>query len=182
LLSPVKVSKKLAPNQKGNSMRPQIQKKADQKQPSVNSQLGMVLNRMLADNINLKLQAKQAHWNIKGSNFIALHELFDAVSADADNYADMLAERVVQLGGIAAGTLEAVKEHSQLEAYPKTMQHNEQYIKALSASIKICADDCRNSIDIALEMEDNVTADLLTEVARGLDKKLWLVESNLQCK
>ncbi len=162
-------------------MQPQIQRK-DQKKITASLQLSMVLNRLLADTINLKLQAKQAHWNIKGSNFIALHELFDSVAADADTYTDMIAERTVQIGGVAAGTLEAVSKHTKLEAYPTDMVHSEQYIKALSASLKISADAARNSIDLASDMVDPVTVDLLTEVARGLDKKRWLVESNLQSK
>ncbi len=162
-------------------MRPQIIKK-ESKQPSTSTQLNFVLNRLLADNINLKLQAKQAHWNIKGANFIAIHELFDAVAADADKYADMLAERAVQLGGIATGTLEAVSKNSKLEAYPASMQQAEQLIKALVASLKICANDARNTIEMVSELQDSVTADILTEVARGLDKQRWLVESNLQTK
>ena len=162
-------------------MQPQIQRK-EQKKPSATLQLNMVLNRSLADTINLKLHAKQAHWNIKGSNFIALHELFDTVSAEADKYADMIAERVVQLGGIAAGTLGAISKNSKLEEYPTSMQNSEQYIKALSSSLKTCADESRNSIDLAVELQDAATADILTEVARGLDKQRWLVESNLQSK
>jgi starvation-inducible DNA-binding protein len=146
------------------------------------SQLCILLNRLLADNINLKLQAKQAHWNIKGANFIALHQLFDGVSEEADKYTDMLAERIVQIGGIANGTLEDVYKNSKLDEYPSAMQHSEQYIKALTASLEVCVNDIQNSVDLAIELEDVISADLLTEVARGLDKQRWLVESNLSCK
>lgn len=162
-------------------MRPQTQRN-EQKQPAAELQISILLNRMLADNINLKLQAKQAHWNVRGENFIALHQLFDAVAEEADKYADMLAERVVQIGGVAAGTLEAVTKHSKLEEYPVIMVHNEQYIKALSASLKICVNDCRSATDLASVLQDPITTDLLTEVARGLDKQRWLVESNLIIK
>jgi len=159
-------------------MAAQIQKK-ELKKPNATTQLTMLLNRLLADTLNLKLQVKQAHWNIKGTNFIALHLLFDTIAAEADDHADTLAERVVQLGGVAAGTLEDIAKHSQLEAYPTNMQHIEQYVKAVAASLRICADDARAAIDIADELGDKVTADLFTGVARGLDKQRWLVESNL---
>jgi starvation-inducible DNA-binding protein len=159
-------------------MSTQLQKK-EIKHIGTSTKLGILLNRLLADNINLKLQSKQAHWNIKGSNFIALHLLFDGVAEEADKYADMLAERIVQIGEIAAGTLEAVTKHSKLEEYPTSMQHAEQYIKALAASLRICAQDAFNSIEMASIAKDPVTADLITEVSRGLDKQRWLVESNL---
>jgi starvation-inducible DNA-binding protein len=162
-------------------MRPQIQKNQE-KQISPATKLGIVLNRLLADNINLKLQAKQAHWNIKGENFIALHQLFDGVAEEADKYADMIAERIVQIGGVAAGTLEAISKHTKLEEYPVNMEHKEQYIRALSAAIKVCVSDSQKAIDLSTEVQDQITSDLFTEVARGLDKQRWLVESNLTIK
>jgi starvation-inducible DNA-binding protein len=62
-----------------------------------------LLNQRLAACIDLQLQCKQAHWNVKGPTFIALHELFDKIDEDVENYSDLLAERVVQLGGTPAG-------------------------------------------------------------------------------
>lgn len=143
-----------------------------------NDQLVFILNRQLADNINLKLQAKQAHWNIKGPNFSELHLLFDKVAEEADINADMLAERVRQLGGTAAGTLEEVKKRSQLEEYPITTAP-EQYLRTLAESIEICANEARHSIDLADELNDSVTSDLFTEIARGLDKQHWFVSSHM---
>ena len=76
-----------------------------------------MLNEHLADAIDLHLQAKQAHWNIKGPNFVGLHELFDRVAAQAVEYSDLIAERAVALGGVARGTLQAVSAQSQLREY-----------------------------------------------------------------
>lgn len=48
--------------------------------------------------MDLETQAKQAHWNVKGLNFVALHKLFAEINEDVEEYVDRTAERVVQLG------------------------------------------------------------------------------------
>jgi len=137
-----------------------------------------LLNQSLADAIDLKLQAKQAHWNVKGENFIALHELFDKAATEIDDYADMLAERAVQLGGMAHGTLQEVARHSKLAAYPAAIQEGGQHVKALSAAVGMLVDSLRQAIDLSAEEGDAVTADLFTEITRGLDKWRWFIESH----
>jgi starvation-inducible DNA-binding protein len=77
-----------------------------------------LLNARLADCIDLQTQTKQAHRNVKGPNFIALHELFDKINEDVEDYADDIAERTVQLGGVAEGTARRVAERSSLSEYP----------------------------------------------------------------
>ena len=138
-----------------------------------------LLNQSLAGTIDLKLQAKQAHWNVKGEAFIALHELFDTISTQADNYADMIAERAVQLGGIAQGTVQIVSKNTKLAVYPVDMQDSQKHVKALSTALGTLADFLRSAIDSSDESGDAVTADLFTEVTRGLDKLRWFVESNI---
>lgn len=143
-----------------------------------NSKLLELLNQDLACAIDLKLQAKQAHWNLKGENFIALHELFDKVSTEVDGFADLLAERVVQLGGIAQGTLQAVSATSQLKPYPKDIQRSILHVAALTVAIAALADSERALIEAADEANDAVTADICTEIARGLDMLRWFVEAH----
>jgi starvation-inducible DNA-binding protein len=138
-----------------------------------------LLNQLLANMIDFKLSAKQAHWNVKGENFISLHELFDKVSGEADGYADLLAERVVQLGGTAQGTLETVSEQSVLSPYPVDIHDGQEHVRALSGEISVLADAHRQAINTATDAGDMVTADLCTEVARGLDKLHWFVRSHL---
>ena len=138
-----------------------------------------LLNQSLAGTIDLKLQAKQAHWNIKGESFIALHELFDTISTQADNYADMIAERAVQLGGIAQGTVQTISKNTKLAVYPVDMQDSQKHVRALGTALGTLADFLRSAIDSSDESGDVVTADLFTEVTRGLDKLRWFVESNI---
>src|SRR5713226_7400864 len=92
------------------------------------SKLLELLNRRLADAIDLQLQSKQAHWNVKGPHFIALHKLFDEIHGAAEEYVDLLAERVVQLGGIAEGTSAIVAERSELPQYPINISIGEEHV------------------------------------------------------
>src|SRR3954447_26690017 len=80
-----------------------------------------LLNQRLADAIDLQTQCKQAHWNVKGPSFIALHKLFDEINEAVEEYVDLLAERAVQLGGIAEGTVGVIGERSTLPDYPLTL-------------------------------------------------------------
>src|SRR6266481_9592230 len=91
-----------------------------------------LLNQQLADVLNLGLQAKQAHWNVKGPNFIGLHELFDKVAEELEEFTDDIAERAVELGGVARGTIQTVSKHSRLKAYPLALASGKDHVAALS--------------------------------------------------
>ena len=139
-----------------------------------------LLNDALATLIDLQLQAKQAHWNVKGPNFIALHELFDSVNSLVQQFVDMTAERVVALGGTAQGSLSAILDSTSLKPYPSNIVSGQQHVSALSDALATVAKLMRQGIEQAVVLMDAVTADLFTEVARELDKQLWFVESHLQ--
>lgn len=138
-----------------------------------------LLNRELADVLDLKLQAKQAHWNVKGAQFAALHELFDEVAAGADAIADELAERAVMLGGVARGTLQTITSASRLEAYPLEAFASEEHVWALSGALARVTRSVRDAIAVATAQEDAGTADVLTQASRSLDKLLWQVEAHV---
>ncbi len=144
------------------------------------TQIAALLNRRLADAVDLQTQVKQAHWNVKGPTFIALHKLFDEVHAGVSEYADLLAERVVQLGAIAVGTAREVAERSEQDEYPVTVTRGEEHVRFLSAALASFAGRMRFAIEEADELEDAVTADLCTEIARGTDKWVWFVEAHAQ--
>ncbi|MEO6939502.1 MAG: DNA starvation/stationary phase protection protein Dps [Candidatus Kapaibacterium sp.] len=140
------------------------------------------LNELLAACIDLQLQSKQAHWNVKGPDFIALHELFDKIVTAAAEYVDLVAERIVQLGGIAEGTLRAIEKRSSLPKYPMNIANGVDHVNALSSSIAACGKHVRKGIDQSDKLHDADTTDILTEISRGLDKWLWFVEAQLQAK
>ena len=140
-----------------------------------------LLNERLADCIDLQTQTKQAHWNVKGPNFIALHELFDQINAAVEDYVDDIAERAVQLGGVAEGTARMVARRSSLEEYPAVVD-GRSHVEALSSALAAFGKLARKAIDDASGSGDLDTADLFTEVSRGTDKWLWFVEAHLQAE
>jgi starvation-inducible DNA-binding protein len=139
-----------------------------------------LLNEHLADAIDLHLQAKQAHWNIKGPNFVGLHALFDQIAAEASEYADLIAERAVALGGIARGTLQAVSTQSQLREYPLDIGDWRAHVHAMQDALATFGRGARKAIDDAEALNDADTADLFTDISRGADKSLWMVEAHVQ--
>jgi len=141
-----------------------------------------LLNQHLADVLDLGLQAKQAHWNVKGPNFIALHELFDKVAEELEEFTDEIAERAVELGGVALGTIQIVSKQSRLAAYPLNLASGQKHVAALSSVLAQFGKSVRAAIDTATEAGDADTADLFTQVSRGVDKLLWLVEAHIQAK
>lgn len=139
-----------------------------------------LLNQRLADCIDLQTQCKQAHWNVKGPTFIALHKLFDEINEAVEEYVDLIAERIVQLGGIAEGTIGAVEGRSTLVDYPLTLSSGAEHVAALSDALAGFGRTARVGIEEMNELEDADSADILTEISRGIDKWLWFVEAHQQ--
>ena len=138
-----------------------------------------LLNRHLAAAIDLHAQVKQAHWNVRGPAFIAIHELFDQVADIVEGYSDTIAERAAALGGTAEGTIQVALERSFLEPYELGVDTEQAHIAALTAALA-GFDSARKAIDHSATLGDQDTSDVFTEVSRGIDKQLWLVESHLQ--
>lgn len=141
-----------------------------------------LLNQHLADGLDLELQAKQAHWNVKGPNFIGLHELFDKVAEEVDEFSDEIAERAIELGGVALGTIQVITKQSRLVPYPLNISSGREHVAALSGALATFGASTRAAIDAAGKAGDADTADLFTEVSRGVNKLLWFVEAHGQAK
>ncbi len=138
-----------------------------------------LLNARLADAIDLQTQCKQAHWNVRGPSFYELHLLFDKVNESVEEYVDEIAERIVQLGGIAEGTARSVARRSALAEYPQEAIDGQAHAEALSSALAVFAEAVRKASDTADKSADADTVDLFTEISRGTDKWLWMVEAHL---
>ena len=149
-------------------------------QKDAREQIVEILNARLADSIDLHSQAKQAHWNVKGMSFIALHELFDQAATEVDGYVDMIAERVTILGGTAEGTVRVSASKSTLPQYPLEIAEGRDHVEALSTAFATFGKNVRQNIDDISEIGDADTEDLFTEVSRGIDKMLWFIEAHIQ--
>jgi starvation-inducible DNA-binding protein len=143
-------------------------------------ELCAMLSQRLADAVDLQMQMKQAHWNVKGPHFIGLHELFDQIDEAVESYVDLIAERIVQLGGIAEGTVRVAAARSRLEEYPLDIADGSAHVEAVARALSTFGHDARNTIDEASGLGDADTSDIFTEISRGIDKWLWFVEAHSQ--
>ncbi|MCL4298125.1 MAG: DNA starvation/stationary phase protection protein Dps [Anaerolineae bacterium] len=139
-----------------------------------------LLNQQLADTFDLFSQTKQAHWNVKGPEFYQLHELYDELAGELLGYVDMIAERATALGGAATGTVRMAAQASRLPEFKDSPVGSRESVQLLVERYAGLAQSTRQGIDTADEAGDADTADLLTEVSRGLDKSLWFLEAHIQ--
>jgi starvation-inducible DNA-binding protein len=138
-----------------------------------------LLNGRLADALDLERQAKQAHWNVRGASFMPLHVLFDETAALAVAWADEIAERIAQLGGVAEGTVQAIAERTALSPAPLVADDASGWVTVVADALAGFANAAREGIEEADDADDAVTTDLLTRVVGAADKQLWFVESHL---
>ena len=150
--------------------------------PKVRVEVSELLNARLADAIDLGAQSKHAHWNVKGPNFIALHELFDKVAESVEDHSDTLAERITALGGRAHGTIASVARRSSLRPYPEDISEGLAHVDALSAALADYGAKLRAAIETAGRIGDADTADLFTGLSRETDKYLWFLEAHLHAQ
>jgi starvation-inducible DNA-binding protein len=143
-------------------------------------ELNTLMNQRLASAVDLQSQMKQAHWNVKGPSFIGLHELFDKVDEAVEDYVDKIAERIVQLGGIAEGTVRVSAARTRLPEYPLQIAEGMEHVEAVARGLSTFGKEARMTIDEANALDDADTADLFTEISRGIDKWLWFVEAHSQ--
>lgn len=139
-----------------------------------------LLNQQLADTFDLYSQIKQSHWNVKGIEFMQLHELFDDIAESMLEYSDMIAERATALGGTALGTVRLAADSSTLPELPADVVRDKELLALVADRVAAYGKSTRAAIDAADEAKDQGTADLFTEVSRGVDKHLYFLDAHLQ--
>jgi starvation-inducible DNA-binding protein len=140
-----------------------------------------LLNQTLACTVDLRSHVKQACWNVKGHNFVPLHALFATMATDLDGYADLVAERLVVLGGVARGTARTAATQSTLPEYPSALMDGDAHVRALAERFAPYATALRDDITLAADVEDAGSAAVYTDISRGVDKQLWFLEAHLHC-
>jgi starvation-inducible DNA-binding protein len=148
--------------------------------PGSREKVNKILNQHLADSFDLLSQVKQAHWNVKGSDFWQLHKLFDETAERVAEWVDDLAERVTALGGYATGTVRMAAASSRLPEFPTDITDSMEYVKVVVARVAAFTNSARAAIDETDKLGDADTADLFTEISRCADKYLYFLEAHLQ--
>jgi len=172
----VTIHRRRVPSHPGD---PTMQQTHNTLSENIRAQSIELLNKHLAAAIDLHGQVKQGHWNVRGPGFIAIHELFDKVSGHVQVYSDLIAERAGGLGGTAHGTIQVATAKSFLVPYALGIANEHQHAFAVSATLAAFGQSVREAVDQATALGDAGTADLFTEILRGVDQQLWLVESHM---
>jgi len=149
---------------------------------NIRAQSVELLNLHLAAAIDLHGQMKQAHWNVRGPGFIAIHELFDKVSIAVEEFSDQVAERAGGLGGTAHGTIQVAAERTYLVPYPLGIADENKHVFAVAGALAAFGQSTREAVTKATDFGDVDTADLFTEISRAVDQQLWFVESHVAPK
>lgn len=137
------------------------------------------LNRELAASMDLYTQVKQAHWNIRGPQFYARHELFDRIAGKLTGFADNFAERAGALGGYAMGTARAISQQSYLPEYNLEAVDGRHHIQVLVERYAMFTSSLREAVKLAQHKGDPATEDLMIEVLRQVEIDLWFLESHI---
>lgn len=170
----------LRENSKGEFMATKMFKSKNPTSMEIREQVCEMLNARLADSIDLHYQSKQAHWNVKGDDFYQLHLLFDQIAEATEEYIDLIAERITQLGGTANGTVRDSAKNSSLPEYPHDIYDGDSHVEAMSTALATFATNVKQNAEDADDIKDMGTNDMLVEIMRGVDKYLWFVEAHNQ--
>jgi|APGre2960657423_1045063.scaffolds.fasta_scaffold00965_2 starvation-inducible DNA-binding protein len=163
---------------------------ADKKQKMVHSalsdiqaenrkKLAVILNQTLADLSDLKSHAKQAHWNLRGPNFISYHKLADKIAEAAGSFADTTAERCIQLGGYVYGLTSHVVKASDLPAFPEDINDEDDCMEAVLASVSHVCASSRAMIEETQDLGDYATSDMYIDITRAFDKFAWMLNASI---
>jgi starvation-inducible DNA-binding protein len=147
--------------------------------PEIRLYLITLLNQTLACTVDLRSQVKQASWNVKGKEGSQLHGLFDTIAIELDAYADLIAERLVGLGGVALGTVRTAATQSTLPEYPGDIAAGDAHALALAERFAPYTTAIRDAIAHAADVGDANTAAIYTDISRGVDRRLQFLEAHL---
>lgn len=138
-----------------------------------------LLNEQLASALDLYLRVRQSHWNVRGPQFFARHELFDQLGDHLHEMADNIAERIGALGGLARGAVKNVAAESELPDDNQDMGDVTSHIRALVHCYSAFAAQLRRGLDASEAWNDPVSEDVLIETLRAVEKDMWFLDSHL---
>jgi starvation-inducible DNA-binding protein len=139
-----------------------------------------LINKQLADTVDLRSQTRQAHFNVRGPYVQALSSLFDGLARELRRFADLIAKRLRSMGGHPAVTVRSVARESNLRNYPLDALDAHEHLEALLSSYSRYELDTRNNMNAAQEIGDSETAKLLQLILISTERNLWFLEAYLE--
>jgi starvation-inducible DNA-binding protein len=141
--------------------------------------VGAILQERLASLIDLSLTLKHVHWNVIGSDFIAVHELMDTQTEDSRAMVDQIAERITTLGGVAAGlATQVVAMRSADDEYALGRAPVMAHLGALDKVYERITIGHREAIEQASTI-DPITEDLLLAQGSQLEMNHWFIRAHI---
>jgi len=153
---------------------------ANETSDDVRTTLVQLLNKQLAETVDLRSQVRQAHFNVRGPYIQELRSLFDGLTLDLRHFADLIAERIRTLGGCAAATVRFVAHESCLRDYPLDALDAHDHLEALLSSYSRYELDTRHNLKVTQEVGDFETAGLLQIISVSTERNLWFLEAYLE--
>jgi len=145
----------------------------------IRAHLITLLNQTLACTVDLRFQVKHAAWNVKGNVFVQLRALFETIVVELDAHMDHVAERITVLGGVVQGTVRTAATQSTLPEYPGDLVEGDAHVLALAERFAYHATAIRAAIEQAANLEEAATANVYTDIARGIETRLSFLETYL---
>jgi starvation-inducible DNA-binding protein len=147
---------------------------------SGNLKITQLLNKQLADTIDLRSQARPAHFNVKGACVEELRSLFDGLARDLRQFADIIAQRIRTLGGQAAATVRFAAYESNLRDYPLDALDAHDHLEALLSSYSRYESDTKHNMKAAQGIGDSETLELPQVISVSIENNLWFLEAYLE--
>jgi starvation-inducible DNA-binding protein len=138
-----------------------------------------LLNQSLACTVDLRSQVKQASWNVKGTDFSQLQALFETIATELNAYVNLMAERIVVLGGEVLGTVRTAATQSTLPEYPGGLVEGNAHVLALAERFAHYTTAIRHAIACAADVGDADKAAIYTDISREVDKRLGGLDARL---
>ncbi len=165
---------------KNSSELVKLKKNIGMHNPAKTEKLAKQLSILLADSYSLYIKTQNFHWNVTGPLFSQLHQLFEEQYTDLIQAIDEAAERIRALGHFAPGGFEVFAELSNIEEAPLMPPLAMEMVRILAEDQKIIAETCQDVIELADDLDDNVTEDYAIQRLKTHEKNAWMLSSMLE--
>ncbi|WP_229374876.1 Dps family protein [Fibrella rubiginis] len=147
-----------------------------EKRQAINADLQATVVELL----ELFHDAKQSHWNLRGPLYLPLHEQLQEYADTYRKYADLLAERQLQIGIPTDGRTSTIVETANLPKFPAGFLSDRQVLDIMTERIFTIAKRVRSRVESTAKNGDEVTSNKFQDLSYELDKQVWQFRVHMQ--